>query len=64
MDGKQAIELRFLRIGGQGEVFINNRRVLYVPIDPNHVDLVFSIKLVGMTAKVEEIHISELFPKQ
>lgn len=63
LDGKQEIELRLLRIGGQGEVFVNGRRMLYVPIDEKIDNLGFTLKIIGMTVEVKELHLNKLVPK-
>jgi len=63
LDGKQVIEVRLLRIGGQGEIFINGRRMLHAPIDPTVADLGFAMKIVGMTVDVKDFHVCKLVPK-
>ena len=62
-DGTQVIELRMVRVGGEGEIFVNGRRILYAPIDLKNADLGFMFKIVGMTADFKQLQISELLPK-
>jgi hypothetical protein len=61
-DGSQLIELRLLRIDGQAEMFINRRRVLYVPVDQKQENVGLLMKAVGVTAEVKEFHVDELVP--
>ncbi|HEX3998983.1 MAG TPA: PDZ domain-containing protein [Pirellulales bacterium] len=63
LDGKQVIEVRLLRLGGEGEIFVNGHRVLYVPIDPAVGNVGFAMKIVGMTVDVKDFRISQLIPK-
>lgn len=62
-DGTQVIELRMVRVGGAGEIFVNGRRILYAPIDLKNADLGFMFKIVGMTADIKQLQINELLPK-
>ena len=62
-DGTQVIELRMVRVGGEGEIFVNGRRIIYAPIDLKNADLGFMFKIVGMTADFKQLQISESLPK-
>ena len=32
-DGKQLVQVRLVRIGGEGEIFLDGRRIAYAPVD-------------------------------
>jgi hypothetical protein len=62
IDGSQLIELRLVRVGGQAEMFLNHRRVIYAPVDVKHNDVGLLLKIVGATIGVKEFHVNELLP--
>ncbi len=62
-DGKKRNTVRVLRVGGQIEMFINERRVLYQPIqrDLRLQDIRFQV--VGVSVNVTEFTLDELIPR-
>ena len=62
-DGKQRNAIRFLRVGGRLEVFINERRVLYQPILPELMLQKIQFQVVGASIDVTEFTLDELIPR-
>ena len=62
-DGKQLVQVRLVRIGGEGEIFLDGRRIAYAPVDSNLGNLAFGLQAVGMTIDVKHFHLDELVPK-
>jgi hypothetical protein len=62
-DGKTRNAVRIVRVGGQVEIFLNERRVVYQPIprDLKLQDIRFQI--VGLSADVDEFALEELIPR-
>lgn len=62
-DGKVRNSVRIVRVGGQIEIFVNERRVVYQPIprDLKLQDIRFQI--VGLSADVTEFALEELIPR-
>jgi hypothetical protein len=59
-DGKERNAIRFIRVGGQLEIFVNERRVLYQPILPDVMLQTIHFQVVGTTADVSEFTLDEL----
>ena len=62
-DGKARNAIRFLRVGDQLEVFINERRVLYQPIQANVLLQRIEFQVVGVSIEVSEFGLDELIPR-
>jgi hypothetical protein len=62
-DGRERNSVRFLRIGDQLEVLINERRVLYQPILADVVLQSIEFQLVGVSVDVSEFTLDELIPR-
>ncbi len=62
-DGKMPNTIRFVRVGGQIEVFINERRVLYQPIRPDLRLQDMRLQVVGASVNVTEFALDELIPR-
>jgi hypothetical protein len=62
-DGKERNAIRFLRVGGQLEVFVNERRVLYQPILSDVMLLKIQFQVVGASVDVSEFTLDELIPR-
>jgi hypothetical protein len=62
-DGKARNAIRFLRVGGQMEVFINDRHVLYQPIRPDLLLHTIRFQVVGASTDVTEFTLDELIPR-
>ena len=62
-DGKVRNAIRFLRVGGQLEVFVNERRVLYQPILSDVVLQKIHFQVVGASIDVSEFTLDELIPR-
>jgi hypothetical protein len=62
-DGKERNSVRFLRVGNQLEVFINDRRVLYQPILSAVMLQRIQFQVVGATIDVSEFTLDELIPR-
>ena len=62
-DGKARNAIRFLHVGGQLEVFINERRVLYQPIQANVLLQRIEFQVVGVSIEVSEFGLDELIPR-
>ena len=61
--GTQHHEVRIVRIGGQGEIFLNCKRVLYVPVDPERRNVGIYYRTVGMRGVIASLRIDELIEK-
>jgi hypothetical protein len=62
-DGKERNSVRFLRVGNQLEVFINDRRVLYQPILSAVMLQRIQFQVVGATIDVSEFTLDHLIPR-
>ena len=62
-DGKQRNVIRFLRVGGRMEAFINERRVLYQPILSDLLLEKIQFQVVGASIDVSEFTLNELIPR-
>jgi hypothetical protein len=62
-DGKAKNSIRFVRVGDQLELFINERRVLYQPILADVVLHAIEFQIVGASTNVTEFALDELIPK-
>ena len=62
-DGKGPNAIRFVRVGGQIEVFVNGRRVLYQPILPDLKLQSIRFQAVGTSIDVTEFTLDELIPR-
>jgi hypothetical protein len=62
-DGRVRDAIRFVRVGGQIEVFINQRRVLYQPILPDLLLHTIRFQVVGASVEVTEFTLDELIPR-
>jgi hypothetical protein len=62
-DGKARNAIRFLRVGGQMEVFINDRRVLYQPALPELLLRSIRLQAVGTSINVETFTLDELISR-
>jgi len=62
-DGKVRNAIRFLRVGGQMEVFVNERRVIYQPILPEVILQSIHFQAVGTSIDVTEFTLDELIPR-
>jgi len=62
-DGTNQNSIRFLRVGGQLEVFVNERRILYQPIDPGVLLRGIHFQAVGTTVDVNRFALDELLPR-
>lgn len=62
-DGKVRNAIRFLRVGGQMEVFVNERRVIYQPILPDVILQSIRFQAVGTSIDVTEFTLDELIPR-
>jgi hypothetical protein len=62
-DGKGQNTVRVLRVGGQMEIFINERRVLYQPIHPELKLQDIHFQVVGVSVNVTEFALDELIPR-
>ena len=59
-DGNARNTIRFIRVGGQLEVFINERRVLYQPILSDLLLQKIQFQVVGSSIDVSEFTLNEL----
>jgi hypothetical protein len=62
-DGKARNTIRFLRVGDQLELFVNDRRVLYQPILADVVLQAIQFQMVGASTDVSQFALDELIPK-
>ncbi len=62
-DGKTPHTVRFVRVGGQIEVLIDDRRVLYQPIRPDLRLQDLRFQVVGASVNVTEFALDELIPR-
>jgi hypothetical protein len=62
-DGKKRNAIRFSRVGGQLEVFVNERRVVYQPILPDVQLQTIQFQVVGASIDVSEFTLDELIPR-
>ncbi len=62
-DGKDRNAIRFVRVGAQLEVFVNERRVLYQPILSEVMLQKIQFQVVGATIDVNEFTLDELIPR-
>jgi hypothetical protein len=62
-DGKQRNSIRFLRVGGQLEVFANERRVVYQPILSDVMLERIQFQVVGVSVDVSDFTLDELIPR-
>jgi hypothetical protein len=62
-DGKERNAIRFLRVGGQLEVFVNERRVLYQPVLSDVLLQNIHFQVVGASVDVNEFTLDELIPR-
>ncbi len=63
MDGKTLHTVRVIRVDDQVELFLNNVRLAYLPVDDAIDHTGFMIWTTGMTANVQKIEIYELVEK-
>ncbi|MSR56964.1 MAG: hypothetical protein EXS05_04755 [Planctomycetaceae bacterium] len=59
-DGTQSVEIRLLRVGSLGELYINAQRVLRIPVDDDVDSLMASIHVSGVKMVVESFEFDEL----
>jgi hypothetical protein len=62
-DGKARNAIRFLRVGDQLEVFVNERRVVYQPVLSDVMLQEISFQVVGASIDVSEFTLDELIPR-
>lgn len=62
-DGKTVHDYRFIRVGGQGEIFRDGRRVLYTPINEEINGFDFYLKAVGVDVHIQDLQLVELIEK-
>jgi hypothetical protein len=62
-DGKERNAIRFLRVGGELEVFVNERRALYQPILSDAKLQRIQFQVVGASIDVSEFTLDELIPR-
>jgi hypothetical protein len=60
LDGKTVHELRVIRVGSRGEVYLDNKRLAFVPIPRNTGRVGFTLKSVGMDVSVLELDATEI----
>ena len=58
-DGKQIHTLRMIKVDNAGEIFLDGRRIAYVPLLPNS-ELSFFLKTVGTDVKIKTFNIWKL----
>lgn len=63
VDGKRPNSVRYVKVGGLLEVFINDRRILYRPVDPTFELHQIRFQSVGMTIEIDEFILAELIPR-
>lgn len=63
LDGKQEQEIRLIRIGGRGEIFLNGKRVLYGPVPEHANQMNVYIRTIGTTIEVTSLKLAELIEK-
>jgi hypothetical protein len=59
----QVFHIRLVRVAELGEIFINGRRMAFVPVDPKVDDVGVLIKAVGIKADVKRVQVDELIPR-
>lgn len=52
--------IRFVRVGGQAELFVDGSRLLYVPVDPNANEPWLFFKTIGSTLTISDLRFDEL----
>ncbi len=57
-DGEHA--LRFVRVGGQAELFVNGSRLLYVPVDQGANEPWLFFRTIGSTMEIRDLKFDEL----
>ena len=62
-DGKGRNAVRFVRVGGQIEAFVNERRILYQPIPAELMLQSIRFQVVGTSVNVTELTLDELIPR-
>ncbi len=62
-DGIGRNVIRFVRVGGQMEAFVNGRRILYQPILPDLKLQSIRFQAVGTSINVSEFTVDELIPR-
>ncbi|MHC5541728.1 hypothetical protein ACYOEI_26215, partial [Singulisphaera rosea] len=62
-DGRRKNSVRFLRLGGFLEVFVNGRRAVYRPVDPTFRLHFIKLQTIGLTAEVDEFDLDDLILK-
>ncbi len=62
-DGKGRNAVRFVRVGGQIEAFLNERRILYQPIPSDLMLQSIRFQVVGASVDVTEFTLDELIPR-
>jgi hypothetical protein len=63
VDGTQEHEIRLIRVGGRGEIFLNGKRVLYGPVSSHAAPLNAFIRTIGMSIEVTSVQAFELIEK-
>jgi hypothetical protein len=63
MDGRHEHALRLVRVQGRGEMFLDGKRLAYVPLGLDPQPLAFVIKAVGMSVDLNSTEIVELVEK-
>ena len=58
-DGQQVHSLRMIKVGNAGEIFLDGRRIAYVPLQPDS-DLSFFLKTVGTDVNIKTFNIWKL----
>jgi hypothetical protein len=62
-DGNMRNAIRFLRVGGQMEVFVNERRVIHQPVLPEVTLQSIHFQAVGTSIDVTQFTLDELIPR-
>lgn len=63
VDGRHEHEFRFLGVAGRGEMFIDGRRLAYVPLPEPPRPMAFVVKAVGMSVDLHAVEVVELIEK-
>ncbi|MBC7815484.1 MAG: hypothetical protein IAG10_01135 [Planctomycetaceae bacterium] len=56
--------IRVVRVAGQAEVFVDNRRVLYQPVPSTRTSVAALVRIVGQRTKLEAIEFHELLERK
>ncbi len=63
-DGAHLMQLRLVRVGGQGEIFLNGSRIAYVPVRAETSMLGLEFMVVGANAQVQSVKVDELIERR